>query len=62
MTAVTEGLVDAKDQARQAESRTDLAHATLSLEQRRPSFHPRMEHPCGARTRHLVARPQVFVT
>ena len=34
MTAATEGLVDAKDQARQAESRTDLARAMLFLEQR----------------------------
>ena len=34
MTVVTEGLVDAEDQARQAESRTDLARAMLSLEQR----------------------------
>ena len=34
MTTVTEGLVDAKHQARQAESRTDLAPAMLSLEQR----------------------------
>ena len=34
MTTVTEGLADVKDQARQAESRTDLAPAMLSLEQR----------------------------
>ncbi len=34
MTVVTEGLVDAEDQARQAESRTDLARAMLFLEQR----------------------------
>ena len=34
MTAVTEGLVEARDRARQAESRTDLAQAMLSLEQR----------------------------
>ena len=32
MTAVTEGLVDAMDRTRRAESRTDLARATLSHE------------------------------
>ena len=33
-TVVTEPLVDAKDEARQAEVRTDLAKALLSVEQR----------------------------
>lgn len=34
MTTVTEHLVDATDQARQAEARSDLAYAMLSLGQR----------------------------
>ena len=33
-TVVTEPLVDAKDEARQAEVRTDIANALLSVEQR----------------------------
>lgn len=33
-TVVTEPLVDAKDEARQAEVRTDIADALLSVEQR----------------------------
>ena len=31
---VTEGLVDAKDEARQAEVRTDIAEALLAIEKR----------------------------
>ena len=33
-TVVTEPLVDAKDEARQVEVRTDIANALLSVEQR----------------------------
>ena len=35
MTTVTESLVDAKDEARQAEVRTDIANALLTIEQGR---------------------------
>ena len=34
VTTVTEPLVDAKDDARQAELRTDIANALLTVEQR----------------------------
>lgn len=34
MTVVTEGLVDAKDEARQAEVRIDIAESVHSLERR----------------------------
>lgn len=34
MTVVTEGLVDAKDEARQAEVRSDIAESVHSLERR----------------------------
>lgn len=34
MTVVTEGLVDAKDEDRQAEVRTDIAESVNSLERR----------------------------
>ena len=35
MTAVTESLVDAKDEARQAETRTDITVALLEIEKGR---------------------------